>query len=203
MFWHFLLSPKCPEYTYKPFLCCNFVLAPAFPFFIFLGAVLISAFVIGSVLISFMIRSISTSVTGSSGIDLLRISSTCYFHCSLLANPSSVIKFPHLSFTAFVVLRLSLLVFFFNIIHFFHSSITCCFLCFHGKSNVQSTHKRSALLTLDCHTSHTQNISAIQDARENGIHMLHLPPHTTHRLQQLDRCFFGPLMSKYNQAADK
>ena len=53
-------------------------LPPAFPFFIFLSAVLISAFVIGSVLISFMIGSISTSVTGSSGIGLLRISSVFF-----------------------------------------------------------------------------------------------------------------------------
>ena len=47
-------------------------LPPAFPFFIFLSAVLISAFVIGSVLISFMIGSLSTSVTGSSGIGYYR-----------------------------------------------------------------------------------------------------------------------------------
>ena len=40
-------------------------LPPAFPFFIFLSAVLISAFVFGSVLILFMISSISISVTGS------------------------------------------------------------------------------------------------------------------------------------------
>ena len=66
-------------------------LPPAFQFGIFLSAVLISAFVIGSVLISFMIGSISTYVTGSSGIGLLRISSKCSFHRSLLANPSVIL----------------------------------------------------------------------------------------------------------------
>ena len=53
-------------------------LPPAFPFFIFLSAVLTSAIVIGSVLISFVIGSISTSVTGSSRIGLLRISSVFF-----------------------------------------------------------------------------------------------------------------------------
>ena len=47
-----------------------------------------------------MSGSISTSVTGSSGIGLLRMFS--------VTSPS-INKFPHLSFTAFVVLRLSLL----------------------------------------------------------------------------------------------
>ena len=73
----------------------------------------------------------------------------------------------------------------------------------HFHSNVQSSKDHPVLVILDGHTSHTKNIQAIEFARENGIHMISLPPYTTHRLQPLDRSFFGPLNSNYNQAADK
>ena len=69
--------------------------------------------------------------------------------------------------------------------------------------HVQSSKKNPVLIILDGHSSHTKNIAAIEYARERGIHMLSLPPHTTHKLQPLDRSFFGPLMSNFNQAADK
>ena len=61
-------------YIFGIFSCSQNVLL----FFIFLIADLISAFVIGSVLISFMIGSISTFVTGSSGTCLLRTSSVFF-----------------------------------------------------------------------------------------------------------------------------
>ena len=73
----------------------------------------------------------------------------------------------------------------------------------HFHSNVQSSKEHPVLQILDGHNSHTKNIQAIEFARENGIHMISLPPHTTHRLQPLDRSFFGPLNSNYNQAVDK
>ena len=97
-FWHFLLFQNVLNNLTRHFAVVfmsafnNYAVISSlplvFPFFIFLSAVLIYAFVIGSVLISFMIGSISTSVTGSSIIGLLRISSKCYFHSLLLANPS-------------------------------------------------------------------------------------------------------------------
>ena len=73
----------------------------------------------------------------------------------------------------------------------------------HFDAHVQSSKKNPVLIILDGHSSHTKNIAAIEYARERGIHMLSLPPHTTHKLQPLDRSFFGPLMSNFNQAADK
>lgn len=40
-------------------------------------------------------------------------------------------------------------------------------------------------------------------ARANGILLLQLPGHTTHRLQPLDVRFFGPLQTYYDQALDQ
>ena len=73
----------------------------------------------------------------------------------------------------------------------------------HFDAHVQSSKKNPVLIILDGHSSYTKNIAAIEYARERGIHMLSLPPHTTHKLQPLGRGFFGPLMSNFNQAADK
>jgi len=57
------------------------------------------------------------------------------------------------------------------------------------------------LITLDGHHSH-KTLSAVDYARENGITLLTLPPHCTHKLQPLDRTFFKSLKSNYNRAAD-
>ena len=67
---------------------------------------------------------------------------------------------------------------------------------------VKPTPERKVLLILDGHTSHTKNIDAINIARETGVVMLSLPPHTTHRLQPLDVAFFRPLQTYYNQAVE-
>lgn len=61
---------------------------------------------------------------------------------------------------------------------------------------------RKVLLILDGHSSHTKNLKGITLARDNGVVMLCLPPHTTHRLQPLDVSFFKPLSVFYNQAGD-
>lgn len=37
-------------------------------------------------------------------------------------------------------------------------------------------------------------------AKENGVVMLRFPPHTSHKLQPLDRTVFGPYKSFYNDA---
>jgi hypothetical protein len=47
-----------------------------------------------------------------------------------------------------------------------------------------------AVLILDNHESHL-SIAAINVAKENGIVMLTLPPHTSHKLQPLDHTVFG------------
>ncbi|CAG5020837.1 unnamed protein product [Parnassius apollo] len=57
-----------------------------------------------------------------------------------------------------------------------------------------------ALLLLDSHVTHTQNISVIEYARKNGVVMLCFPPHCIHRLQPLDVGFMKPLSVYYDYA---
>ena len=58
--------------------------------------------------------------------------------------------------------------------------------------------ERPQLLILDGHSSH-ESLAILMRAMEEGIHILALPPHTTHYLQPLDRAVFGPLNRTYNE----
>ena len=62
------------------------------------------------------------------------------------------------------------------------------------------TKQCTVLLILDGHVTHTKNVVAIEKARDVGLIMVSLPPHTTHRLQPLDVAFFGPFKRYYNEA---
>jgi hypothetical protein len=53
------------------------------------------------------------------------------------------------------------------------------------------------LLIMDNHVSHI-NLEAIEFCRAHNIHLLTLPPHTTHVLQPLDIAFFGPFKTAYS-----
>jgi len=55
------------------------------------------------------------------------------------------------------------------------------------------------LLIFDGHATHTKNLTLIEMARENHVHILVIPPHTSHRLQPLDVSFMGPLNTYYEQ----
>jgi len=70
------------------------------------------------------------------------------------------------------------------------ASFTCC-----SKDNPY-------VVILDGHHSH-KTLAAVNFARENGIHILTLPPHSTHKLQPLDVSFFKSLKSAYNRNADR
>ena len=48
------------------------------------------------------------------------------------------------------------------------------------------------MLILNSHVTHTKKLAATDMAREAGVVMVSLPPHTTHRFQPLDGAFFGP-----------
>ncbi|KAK3744950.1 hypothetical protein RRG08_048346 [Elysia crispata] len=60
---------------------------------------------------------------------------------------------------------------------------------------------RKVLLVMDNHETH-MSLEAVDLARANGIIMLTIPPHTSHRLQPLDRTVYGPLKTAYNIAMD-
>ena len=61
--------------------------------------------------------------------------------------------------------------------------------------------ERPCILILDGHESH-KTIDAIEVCRRNGISIITLPPHTSHRTQPLDRTFFKILKSKYKNGID-
>ena len=69
--------------------------------------------------------------------------------------------------------------------------------------NVKPSKEAPVLLILDGHISHTGNLNAIEKAEQNGIVMLSLPPHSSHRMQPFDVTYFKPLSSYFNQAADR
>ena len=78
---------------------------------------------------------------------------------------------------------------------FINTDLFMEYLC-HFKNNVQPTKDNPVLLILDNHTSHL-SLTAITYCRDNGIHLLTLPPHSSYKIQPLDRGFFGPLKTKF------
>jgi hypothetical protein len=72
----------------------------------------------------------------------------------------------------------------------------------HFIDHVHPTKEKKVLLLVDGHTTHSKNIKAIVLAKENGVILLQLPGHTTHRLQPLDVGFFCPLGKYYIQAQE-
>ncbi|XP_049315728.1 uncharacterized protein LOC115065987 [Bactrocera dorsalis] len=61
----------------------------------------------------------------------------------------------------------------------------------HIKNNTRCSKEKPIILFLDNHVSHC-SLTAIIFCRENGIHMITFPPHTSHKLQPLDVSVFGP-----------
>lgn len=57
---------------------------------------------------------------------------------------------------------------------------------------------RPQLLILDSHSSH-ESYELLDLAKQNDIHLLALPPHTTHWLKPLDKTLFGPFQKEYNK----
>ncbi len=65
-----------------------------------------------------------------------------------------------------------------------------------------ATTENKVLLILDGHATHTHNLDVITMARENGVYLLSLPPHCSHKLQPLDVAFMKPLSTYYTQAVE-
>ncbi|XP_036146776.1 uncharacterized protein LOC118646934 [Monomorium pharaonis] len=57
------------------------------------------------------------------------------------------------------------------------------------------------LLLLDGHSSH-KSLDVINFCREHNIHLISSPPHTTHKLQPLDRTFMKPFKNAYHERCD-
>ncbi|KAH0815280.1 uncharacterized protein [Tenebrio molitor] len=72
----------------------------------------------------------------------------------------------------------------------------------HFVHHTQTSKSNPVLLILDGHKTHTQNIATIEKARQNGVTILCLPPHTSHRMQPLDVSFMGPLTTFYTQEVE-
>ena len=72
----------------------------------------------------------------------------------------------------------------------------------HFRDFVKPTETDPAILILDNHILHC-SLEAIMYARENFIVLLTLPPHSSHKMQPLDRCFFFPLKSAFSVECDK
>ena len=74
---------------------------------------------------------------------------------------------------------------------------------YHFNFRVKPSKGAPVLLTLDGHISHTEDLNAIEKAKQNGIIMLSLPPHSSHRMQPLGVTYFKPLSAYFNQTADR
>lgn len=73
---------------------------------------------------------------------------------------------------------------------------------YHFSYHVHPTKDSPVLLILDNHSSHI-NLEASLYCRERGISVVTLAPHSSHKVQPLDRSFFGPLKAKYTIECDR
>lgn len=71
----------------------------------------------------------------------------------------------------------------------------------HFVKHSNATVKNPVLLVLDNHSSHC-SLKAYDFCKKNGIVMLSLPPHSSHRMQPLDVSFFGPLKKAFRSECD-
>ncbi|XP_063837138.1 uncharacterized protein LOC135086264 [Ostrinia nubilalis] len=71
----------------------------------------------------------------------------------------------------------------------------------HFQKHVRSSKENPSLIIFDNHESHI-SIDSVKYAKEHGIHLLTIPPHTSQKLQPLDRILFGTLKSYYDTACD-
>lgn len=68
-------------------------------------------------------------------------------------------------------------------------------------SQTHCTVDEPILLILDNHSSHI-SLQVVELCKNAGIVLLTLPPHTSHKLQPLDRSVYGPLKTFYYRALD-
>jgi len=72
----------------------------------------------------------------------------------------------------------------------------------HFCEHTSSSLNNKTLVIMDNHDSHI-SVDSLTYAKKNGIVLLTIPPHTSHKLQPLDRTVFGPLKAYYNVASSE
>lgn len=71
----------------------------------------------------------------------------------------------------------------------------------HFVRHVRCSPEKPVLIILDNHESHT-SIACLNYCKAVGIVLLSIPPHTSHKLQPLDRTVYGPFKHYFNSASD-
>lgn len=71
----------------------------------------------------------------------------------------------------------------------------------HFTDAVHPSEDNKILLILDNHSAHV-SLEIIQYCRDHHIHLLTIPPHSSQRLQPLDRIFFGVLKNAFSKCAE-
>ena len=66
-----------------------------------------------------------------------------------------------------------------------------------------ASHENPVLLVLDGHLTHAHNLDIIDLARDIGVVLLSIPPHSSHRMQPLDVSFMKPFSTFYTQEVEK
>jgi len=73
----------------------------------------------------------------------------------------------------------------------------------HFIKHPKPTKEDPVILALDGHYSHTRNLEVITLARKNHVDIICLPPHSSHKMQPLDKAFMGPLKTFYCPEIEK
>lgn len=69
----------------------------------------------------------------------------------------------------------------------------------HIKKHINCSIENKLFLILDNHRSH-MNVACLQFCKANGIIVLSLPPHCSHKMQPLDVGVFSPLKTNIDQS---
>lgn len=72
----------------------------------------------------------------------------------------------------------------------------------HFQKFVKASQEDPVLLIMDNHSTHC-TLQVHEFCKANGIALLSIPPHTSHKIQPLDVSFYGPLKSAYNSECSK
>lgn len=72
----------------------------------------------------------------------------------------------------------------------------------HFINTIHPSKESPVILILDGHFTHTRNIDVIDKCRDNGVILICLPPHSSHRMQPLDVSFMSPFKTYYAKEID-